>query len=127
MNQVEDIVKHRLFNLSYLQAMHNAEHDGNCTQMWLNSVHLNCKDIINFYDEDRQEKKANKWFLLALGFGKIISLETARSSLKGCLQLMTEYDYYTSSATVQTMVAYIIYYMYCFSINIGIVKCVRNC
>ncbi len=30
-------------------------------------------------------------------------MESGRSSLKGCLQLMLEYDYYTSSSAVQTM------------------------
>jgi hypothetical protein len=62
MTQVEEIVKHRLFNLNYLQGIHNVEHDGSSLQMWMNSVHINCKDIKNFYNEDTQEKKANKWF-----------------------------------------------------------------
>ncbi len=102
-SKVEAIVKKRVFNLGYIQKMHDRTDGGPYSHVWLNSVKLTPHDIMSQYSDDDHtvDKKTTKWFYLCLGFGKIIRTETAATTIRACSQLMAEYEYLAANPTVQ--------------------------
>lgn len=97
MEQIKRVIEKRQTNLEYIKSCYEG---GHC---WLNTVILERRDLDDFYQPGVLDKRVQQYFYLGLGLARVVNLGDGVMALRGCSQLMEEWEYHFASPAVQSM------------------------
>jgi hypothetical protein len=95
--RLEALVRKRKANLQFLKKFH----EGGC--FWLNTILFNVEDIRHYARAVVPKQRAEAFFRLGLGLGKIVHLSKGCSIIRAFSQLMEEWEYYIAGTAMQSV------------------------